>query len=89
VDVYKSCFGILEDAFGDRMSTPDSLTEAVADGIHGTKVGRGLLGAYGDEELAAIKEYRDNAYVRMQALQNELGAPPSARTATPAVSLAS
>ena len=84
VDVYKSCFGILEDAFGDRMSTPESLTEAVAAGTNGTKVGRGLLGTYGEAELAAIKAYRDNAYVRMQSLQNELGAPPSARAATDA-----
>lgn len=84
VDVYKSCFGILEDAFGDRMSTPETLTEAVAAGTNGTKVGRGLLGTYGEAELAAIKAYRDNAYVRMQSLQNELGAPPSARAATDA-----
>lgn len=82
VDVYKSSFDILENAFGDRMSTPPSLTDAVAAGINGTKAGKGLLGTYGDEELSAIKEYRDNAYVRMQSLQNELGAPPSARAAT-------
>ncbi len=80
VDVYKSSFGILEDAFGERMATPASLTDAVADGIHGTKVGKGLLGAYEDDDLAAIKNYRELAYVRMQALQNELGAPPSARS---------
>jgi hypothetical protein len=41
-----------------------------------------LLGTYGDDELAAIKEYRDDAYVRMQSLQNELGAPPCASAAT-------
>jgi 3-hydroxybutyryl-CoA dehydrogenase len=89
VDVYKSCFGILENAFGDRMSTPDTLTDAVAAGINGTKVGKGLLGTYGDEQLAAIKEYRDNAYVRMQSLQNELGAPPSALPAAEPVAAAS
>jgi 3-hydroxybutyryl-CoA dehydrogenase len=85
VDVYKSCFGILENAFGDRMSTPDTLTDAVAAGLNGTKVGKGLLGTYGDEQLAAIKEYRDNAYVRMASLQNELGAPPSAVPAAEAL----
>ena len=84
VDVYRSCFGILEGAFGDRMSIPPSLTEAVAQGVNGTKVGKGLLGSYGDDELAAIKAYRDHAYVRMQALQDELGEPPSARAAAPA-----
>lgn len=80
VDVYKSSFGILEDAFGERMATPVSLTDAVASGVHGTKVGKGLLGEYGDEDVTAIKNYRERAYVQMQALQNELGAPPSART---------
>jgi 3-hydroxybutyryl-CoA dehydrogenase len=79
VDVYASSFGILNDAFGDRMSTPPSLVAAAAAGVHGAKVGKGLLGTYGENELTAIKEYRDRAYVRMQELQSELGAPPSAR----------
>lgn len=77
VDVYNSSFSILQDAHGERMSVPESLQKAVADGIHGTKVGRGLLGTYGESDLAAIKEYRDLAYVRMQQLQEDLGAPPS------------
>ncbi|MBC7589413.1 MAG: 3-hydroxyacyl-CoA dehydrogenase family protein [Salinibacterium sp.] len=79
VDVYTSSFGILEHAFGERMSTPVALTAAVAAGVHGTKVGEGLLGAYDADAVAAIKDYRERAYVKMQALQNELGTPPSAR----------
>ncbi|MFU8946464.1 3-hydroxyacyl-CoA dehydrogenase family protein [Mycetocola zhadangensis] len=79
VDVYKSSFGILEDAFGPRMAIPESLSDAVAAGVHGTKVGKGLLGDYGDQDLTAIKNYREQAYVRMQALQTELGTPPGAR----------
>lgn len=80
VDVYASCFGILSDAFGERMSTPPSLQAAVAAGVHGTKVGKGLLGSYGDAELRAVKEYRDHAYARMKDLQDELGEPPGARS---------
>ncbi|MGO1198971.1 MAG: 3-hydroxyacyl-CoA dehydrogenase family protein [Dermabacteraceae bacterium] len=78
VDIYASCYGILEEAFGERMATPEYLTTAVSDGVKGTKVGRGLLGDYGDEDLAAMREYRDRAYVQMALLQDELGTPPGA-----------
>lgn len=76
VDVYNSCFGILSDAFGERMAAPELLSAAVAKGNYGTKVGKGLLGSYTDSDLTAIKQYRDHAYVRMQRLQDELGTPP-------------
>lgn len=78
VDIYNSCFGILESAFGDRMSAPQSLKDAVGRGIRGTKSGEGLLGEYGPRETAAIASYRDSAYVRMQQLQDALGTPPGA-----------
>lgn len=78
VDVYASCFKILEDAFGDRMSTPKVLSDAVAAGVRGTKSGHGLLGRYSDEDVSAVQEYRSNAYARMQKLQAALGDPPSA-----------
>src|SRR5699024_4403157 len=53
VDIYASCYGILEAAFGERMANPATLSDAVAAGAHGTKVGRGLLGAYDDDALEA------------------------------------
>lgn len=76
VDIYASCYGILEEAFGERMAAPESLLAAVADGSHGTKAGRGLLGSYDEDALSAIREYRDRAYVQMASLQDELGTPP-------------
>jgi len=79
VDIYASCYGILEDAFGERMAAPDTLVAAAADGAHGTKVGRGLLGAYDDDALTAMREYRDRAYVQMATLQEDLGTPPGPR----------
>ncbi|MFC7375455.1 MULTISPECIES: 3-hydroxyacyl-CoA dehydrogenase family protein [unclassified Brachybacterium] len=78
VDVYAKCFGILRDAFGDRMAPPAALESAVAEGALGMKSGRGLLGEYDEDTRAAIQGYRDHAYVRMQGLQDDLGAPPSA-----------
>lgn len=80
VDIYASCYGILQDAFGERMATPAAVEAAVADGARGTKVGRGLLGTYDDADLAAMREYRDRAYVEMARLQDELGTPPGAGT---------
>lgn len=79
VDVYANAFAILSEAFGERMAVPPSLQKAADAGVHGTKVGKGLLGAYGEAELRAAKEYRDRAYAKMRDLQNELGAPPRAR----------
>lgn len=76
MDIYASCYGILEEAFGERMAAPESLLAAVADGSHGTKAGRGLLGSYDEDALSAIREYRDRAYVQMASLQDELGTPP-------------
>lgn len=76
VDIYASCYGILQDAFGERMAAPAAVEAAVADGAHGTKVGRGLLGTYDQADLTAMREYRDRAYVQMARLQDELGTPP-------------
>ena len=53
VDIYASCYGILEEAFGERMAAPESLLAAVADGSHGTKAGRGLLGSYDEDALVS------------------------------------
>lgn len=76
VDVYESCFEILEDAFGERMAVPPSLKTAVEDGIFGTKVGRGLLGDYSEGDVDAIQKYRALAYAKMKDLQTALGEPP-------------
>jgi 3-hydroxybutyryl-CoA dehydrogenase len=58
VDVYNNCFGILEKAYGDRMSAPLTLKEAVERGARGTKVGLGLLGTYPSEVLGDVVAYR-------------------------------
>lgn len=84
VDIYASCYGILQEAFGERMATPATLETAVTDGAHGTKVGRGLLGTYDHDDLSAMREYRERAYVQMARLQEELGTPPGAGDARPA-----
>lgn len=82
VDIYASCYGILEEAFGERMAAPATLEDAIAEGAHGTKAGRGLLGTYDEADLTAMREYRDQAYVQMAQLQGELGTPPGAGHAT-------
>lgn len=78
VDVYQSCFKILENSFGDRMSCPESLNQAVQDGIKGMKNERGLLGEYTPEVSDAVVEYRSLGYSRMKNLQDSLGEPPHA-----------
>ena len=73
LDVYVSGFAIVEEAFGERLSAPQILKDAVADGRHGMKNGRGLWRDYPPEAVAEIVEWRGRAYARMKEVLDELG----------------
>ncbi len=76
LDVYANCFKTFEDAFGDRLATPEILKTLVAEGKFGTKSGEGLTGKFTPEQLAGLIAYRNNAYARMGQLMDELGPSP-------------
>ncbi|HLV55857.1 MAG TPA: 3-hydroxyacyl-CoA dehydrogenase family protein [Actinotalea caeni] len=76
LDVYEKCFGLLEAELGSRFSAPAVLTEAVADGRHGMKNGRGLFRDYPPETLDEIAAWRARAYTGMSRLLRELGPMP-------------
>lgn len=80
LDVYANGFRTFQEAFGDRLAPPRILTEAVAEGRHGTKNGKGLLRDYDADDVEALVAYRSEAYSRMAALLAELGPAPT-RTA--------
>ncbi|WP_369054599.1 3-hydroxyacyl-CoA dehydrogenase family protein [Kineococcus terrestris] len=77
LDVYAKGFKVLEDHFGERLSAPGNLLELVAAGKYGTKTGSGFL-ELEPEKLAALIDYRNKAYKKMQELLDELGPSPIA-----------
>ena len=77
LDVYAKGFKVLEDHFGERLSAPANLTELVAAGKYGTKTGSGFL-ELAPEKLAALIDYRNKAYKKMQELLDDLGPSPLA-----------
>ena len=83
LDVYVKGFETLENAFGERFSAPQLLTEAVASGRHGLKNGRGLVQDFDEADREKLVAYRNNAYARMLRLVDELG-PAPLRPETPA-----
>src|SRR5699024_7105563 len=80
LDVYANCFVTFEDAFGDRLSTPQILTDSVAADRKGVKNGKGLLGDYDEETAAELVAYRNKAYAKMSHLLAELGPAPQPAT---------
>ena len=76
LDVYANCFKTFEDAYGDRMATPELLKGLVAEGKFGTKSGEGFTGKHSPEKLAKVVAYRNKAYARMLQLLEELGPSP-------------
>lgn len=78
LDVYANCFVTFEDAFGDRLATPQILTDSVAADRKGVKNGKGLLGDYDEETAAELIAYRNKAYAKMSQLLAELGPAPKA-----------
>lgn len=78
LDVYSNCFVTFEDAYGDRLSTPQIFKDAVASDRKGVKNGKGLLGDYDDNTKEALVAYRNKAYAKMAQLLDELGPAPRA-----------
>lgn len=79
LDVYANCFVTFENAFGDRLATPELLTDAVAGDRKGVKNGKGLLGDYDEDTREELVAYRNRAYAKMSQLLAELGPAPKAR----------
>jgi 3-hydroxybutyryl-CoA dehydrogenase len=77
LDVYEMCYRSMQTDFPVRFATPKILAEKVAAGEFGTKNGTGYLGVPADRTPALVA-YRNNAYVRMQQLLDELGPAPLA-----------
>ena len=75
LDVYEFCYKSLQTSFPERFATPKVLADLVAAGKLGTKTGAGFLDVPADRTPALIA-YRNNAYVRMQQLLDELGPAP-------------
>lgn len=75
LDVYAFCYKSLQTGFPERFATPKILQEKVDAGQLGTKTGSGFLDVPADR-TAALVAYRNNAYVAMQKLIEELGPAP-------------
>ena len=75
LDTYVRGFGILADGLGERFTAPRLLTDVVDSGRHGTKNGGGFYDL-GPDQLQALIDYRDRAYVAMARLLAELGPSP-------------
>lgn len=78
LDVYANCFKTFEEAFGQRLATPQILQDAIAAGRKGLKNGKGLTGDFDAEQRSDIVAYRNRAYAKMKRLVDELGAAPGA-----------
>ncbi|MCQ8240068.1 3-hydroxyacyl-CoA dehydrogenase family protein [Rhizosaccharibacter radicis] len=76
LDVYANCFKTFEDAFGDRLKTPELLSSLVSSGKHGVKNGAGFYGTFEPEMAARLVAYRNKAYARMAQVLQELGPSP-------------
>lgn len=75
LDVYAAGFRTLAEHFGDRLASPRTLTELVADGKFGVKQGGGFVIPPG--EMEELIGYRNTAYVRLAELLATLGPPPA------------
>jgi len=74
LDVYVLGMKIMEEAYGERISPPQALTDLVDAGAHGAKNGEGFT-VHGDpSRLARMIAYRDLAYARQGQLLAELAA---------------
>jgi 3-hydroxybutyryl-CoA dehydrogenase len=74
LDVYRACFGTLEQHYGDRLKAPEMLNELVDAGKYGVKQGGGFVTEAGDQ--TALIAYRNTAYARLGQLLRELGPAP-------------
>lgn len=78
LDVYANCFVTFEDAYGERLATPQILKDQVDADHKGVKNGKGLLGDYDESTSAELIAYRNQAYAKMSQLLAELGPAPQA-----------
>ncbi|NVN44322.1 3-hydroxyacyl-CoA dehydrogenase family protein [Asaia siamensis] len=76
LEVYVNGFVTAENAFGPRLSCPDTVRKLVEEGKHGVKNGAGYYGNYSPEEAAELVAYRNKAYAKMAELLRELGPSP-------------
>lgn len=76
LDVYNMSFKTFEDAYGERLAKPELIAQAVAEGKHGVKNGRGLTGDFNEADREALVAYRNTAYARLNELLRELGPAP-------------
>jgi 3-hydroxybutyryl-CoA dehydrogenase len=77
LDVYDFCYRSLQTSFPERFATPRVLSELIEQGKLGTKTGGGFLDVPA-ERIPELVAYRDKAYVKMNALIEELGPAPGA-----------
>jgi len=73
LDVYRNGFATFQEAYGDRLATPQVLQDQVEAGRLGLKSGAGFTGEHTPEEVERIVAYRSVAYSRMSQLLLELG----------------
>ncbi len=74
LDVYRACFGTLEQHYGERLKAPAMLNDLVDAGKFGVKQGGGFVTEAGDQ--TALIAYRNTAYARLGQLLGELGPTP-------------
>ncbi|MFI2103477.1 3-hydroxyacyl-CoA dehydrogenase family protein [Isoptericola sp. NPDC019693] len=77
LDVYAGGFRTFEEAFGERLSTPALIQDAVAGDRRGVKNGKGLLKDYTPEQVKALVAHRNKAYSEMGRLVRSLGPSPA------------
>ena len=77
LDVYAGGFRTFEDAFGERLSTPALIQEAVDGDRRGVKNGKGLTKDYTPEQVKALVAHRNKAYSEMGRLVRSLGPSPA------------
>jgi 3-hydroxybutyryl-CoA dehydrogenase len=74
LDVYAGAYQILQQAYGDRFSAPDTLTRLVAEGKLGTKSGGGFLPLTPDQIHDMVRR-RDRSYAELLALVDQAAKP--------------
>jgi 3-hydroxybutyryl-CoA dehydrogenase len=74
LDVYDFCYRSLHDAYPDRFTAPDALTDRGQQGRLGVKSGGGFLATI-TERLPDLIAYRDGAYAAMRQLLDRHGTP--------------
>lgn len=75
LDVYAGSYQMLEQAYGERLSAPDSLKELVSAGDFGAKSGKGFTSIDG-RTAEAVAAWRDRAYVAVARALAEVGPSP-------------